>query len=82
MSFLDVELILILLVENNIMVMINSTITFLDIFLSSKNKKVRQPKSTHRKAQTPIVAKQTLIDRDINPNNTIKRNLRFHQIQE
>jgi len=31
---------------------------------SSKNKKVRQPKRAHRKAQTPIVAKQ------ISSNNT------------
>ena len=47
--------------------------------LLSSNKKVRQPKSTHRKAQTPIVAKQTQLKTSITHVLT-ERNLRFYQI--
>lgn len=54
---------------------------FFNVF-PPKNKKVRQPRSAHRKTQTPIVAKQTLTDRDTNTNHTVKWNLCFYQIQK
>ena len=45
---------------------------------SRENKKVRQPKPTHRKAQTPIVAKQTREKTGYTPCVLTEWNLRFY----